>query len=66
MVEQSKLGARKDRYGVFASGDQPTEFDNVVSVQRSKMLEIDGRAASELSGGELTKAEASKVKDVLD
>ena len=38
----------------------------MVQVQRSKMLEIDGRASSQQEEADFTKDEATKVKSVLD
>ena len=35
--EQAKLGARKNRYGVFNSDQVQSEFDQVVEIQREKL-----------------------------
>ena len=35
--EQAKLGARKNRYGVFNSDQVQSEFDQVVEIQRQKL-----------------------------
>lgn len=64
-----KLGYRADRYGVF-SEPGTSEFDRVVSSQRSKMLNIDGSKESlKTYGSEQwhpSKEEASQVKKALD
>jgi len=60
-AEQSKLGVRPDRYGVFG---QPgaSEFDKVVAAQKNKHLQIDG--ANKIVWHP-TKEEAQKVKQAL-
>ena len=61
-----KYGARADRYGVFGE-DGTSEFDRVVSNQRSKLLEIVGSKENSVTEPEmrLSKDDASKVKEKL-
>ena len=60
-ADQSKLGSRRDRYGVFGGESGQTEFDQIVSQQKSKLLDnIDG-------GGKNSTAETcEKIKKVYE
>jgi len=58
------LGARENRYGVFGR-DGNSHFDEVVSEQRSKLLEMDGGKKQAQVDWHPSKAEASQVKQVL-
>ena len=64
--EQSKLGSRQDRYGVFGTNGQ-ADFDQVVNDQRKKVNSIDGIGVAQQSGKDWkpSKDEAKEVKRAL-
>ena len=62
--EQSKLGARKDRYGVFGAPGA-SEFDRVVSAERKNMVQLDGLGKPK-QAWTASKEDAKQVKSVLD